>query len=128
MAANTTYSISPERAAIQYAQDQALPIGTKMEVRDLNDVAHRFIVERSSLSRGMLDGGGIRIRSLPPLLRGGGQDPGTPHGAEPTDNIVHARTQAQAALLFAAEAKLSPGSYVSVQAPNGKTTFFQTPV
>ena len=75
-----------------------------------------------------LDGGGVMVRSvLPPLRGGGGEYQEDPHGVAGGEHILHARTQAQAALLFAKEANLPPGSYVSVEAQDGRKTFFHTP-
>ena len=64
-------SSSPTQAAITYAREQNLPIGARLEVRDMDDKPHFFLVERSARSAGMLDGGGIRVRSVLPPLRGG---------------------------------------------------------
>ena len=115
-------SASPTEAAITYARENNLPIGARLEVRDMDDHPHYFLVERSARSAGMLDGGGIRVRNVLPPLRGG--DMAGPYQGE---NILHARTQAQAALLFAKEANLPPGAYVSVESPDGQKTFFHTP-
>ena len=118
-------STSPTQAAIAYAHEQNLPIGARLEVRDMDDKPHFFLVERSARSAGMLDGGGIRVRSVLPPLRGG--DRAEPAGPSQGDHILHARTQAQAALLFAKEANLPPGAYVSVESADGQKTFFHTP-
>ena len=91
----------------------------------MDDKPHFFLVERSARSAGMLDGGGIRVRSVLPPLRGG--DRANLAGPSQGDHILHARTQAQAALLFAKEANLPPGAYVSVESADGQKTFFHTP-
>ena len=125
-------SSSPSQAAIHYAQAQGLPIGAKLEIRDVDDTPHYFVVERSARSTGMLDGGGVRVRRVPPPLRGGAAAEAEEaeeaafsiHGK---DHILHARTMPQAALLFAKEANLPPGAYVSVENADGTKNYFRTP-
>jgi hypothetical protein len=114
------HGTSTKDAALRYAHEQALPINATVEVRDINDRPHTFQVERSIRSQGLLDGGGIRMREILPPLRGGGQ-------AKKKDHIMHARTPAQAALLFAHEADLPPGTHLSVESQPGQKQFFQTP-
>jgi hypothetical protein len=114
------HSHSTKQAALTYAKEHALPIDAILEVRDLNDRAHTFRVERSSRSQGMLDGGSIRMREIMPPLRGGGIAP-------KKDHIVDARNPAQAALLYAHEADLPPGSHVSVDIAPGQVQFFRIP-
>ena len=114
---------SPTQAAVRYAQENNLPIGAKLEIHDLDDTPHHFIIERSARSAGMLDGGGVRVRRVPPPLRGGGAEQA--HGQD--ENIVHARAMPQAALLFAKEANLPPGAYVSVEDADGTKNYFRTP-
>lgn len=114
------HSTSTKEAALQFAHEHALPINATVEVRDLNDRPHTYRVERSVRSRGMLDGGGMRMREILPPLRGGGT-------AAKEDHIVHARTPAQAALLFAHEADLPPGTHLRVETQPGQVQFFQTP-
>lgn len=126
----TTFNAnSAEQAAMQYAQTQNLPIGAKIEVNDIHDTPHHFRVERSTRSHGMLDGGGVRLRRIMPPLRGGGmpQDGADENVVYNRDHILHARTKAQAALLFASEANLPPGACVSVESEDGGKTFFRTP-
>ena len=127
-------SSSPSQAAIRYAQAQGLPIGSKLEIRDVDDTPHYFVVERSSRSTGMLDGGGVRVRRVPPPLRGGAAEEGEEDKAGEAafsihgkDHILHARTMPQAALLFAKEANLPPGAYVSVENTDGTKNYFRTP-
>ena len=118
----TTFnSTSPEQAAMQYAQTHNLPIGSKIEVNDIDDNPHHFRVERSVRSHGMLDGGGVRLRRIMP------QDGVNENTVYNTDHILHARTKAQAALLFSKEANLPPGACVSVESEEGGKTFFRTP-
>ena len=119
-------SSSPTQAAVAYARAHNLPIGARLEVRDVEDQPHFFLVERSARSTGMLDGGGIRVRSALPPLRGGDRA-AVPAGPAQGEHILHARTQAQAALLFAKEANLPPGAYVSVESQDGQKTYFHTP-
>jgi hypothetical protein len=115
------HSTSTKQAALRYATEHALPIDATVEIRDLHDRAHTFRVERSVRSQGMLDGGGIKLREIMPPLRGGGQ------AAEKRDHILDARTPAQAALLYAHEAELPPGTHVRVEAQPGQVQFFRIP-
>ena len=114
------HSTSTKEAALRYAQENALPINATIEVRDMNDRPHTYRVERSFRSQGMLDGGGVRMREILPPLRGGGI-------AAKEDHIMHARTPSQAALLFAHEADLPPGTHLRVESQPGQVQFFQTP-
>ena len=113
-------SSSTKEAALEYARTHTLPINATVEVRDMNDKLHTYRVERSVRSQGMLDGGGIRMREVLPPLRGGGMP-------SKTDHIMHARTPQQAALLFAQEADLPPGTHLRVEAQPGQVQFFRTP-
>lgn len=116
----------PYSAALTFAERDNLPMGARIEVRDMDDRPVNFIVERSNRSQGMLDGGRAQVRRVPPPLRGGGA--AADADEDEADHIVHARTMAQAALLYAKEAGLTPGSYVRVEHPqNGQGVYFRTP-
>ena len=117
-------STSTEQAALQYAREHALPIDATVEVRDMNDRPRTYRVERSNRSQGMLDGGGMRMREIMPPLRGGGNAPQT----QPRDHIIHARTPEQAALLYAHEANVPPGTHVRVETRPGMVQYYQTPM
>lgn len=118
------HSHSSKAAALSYAEKNMLPIDALVEVRDLNDKPHTYRVERSIRSQGMLDGGAIQMREVLPPLRGGGVGGGA---AAQRDHILDARSPEQAALLFAHEADLPPGSHVRVEAAPGQVQFFRIP-
>ena len=119
---------TPLQVAFDYAQQQRLPLGAQVEVTDINGQPKNFTVVRSELSRHLRNGGELQIAETPPqLLTGGGSADGDADVLE-RNYVIHASSPAEAALLFAAEARLPELSHVQVSSMDGKNhQYYRTP-
>lgn len=127
MAEQTTvvHGETPLHVAFDYAQKQQLPLGAQVEVTDLNGQPKNFTVVRSELSRHMNHGGELQLAETPSqMLTGGGSEV----DALERNYVIHASSPAEAALLFAAEARLPELSHVRVSSIDGKNhQYYRTP-
>ena len=110
------YGDSPLQVAFQYANENNLPIGSKVSVVASTGKSVDFTVRRSNRSKHMMDGGDVQLVKTP-LTGGGSLENGE---VLERDHIIHAQNPAQAAMLFAAEANLPGGSYVRVSTQDGQ--------
>ena len=130
MAEKTTvlHGETPLQVAFNYAQQQQLPLGAQVEVTDINGQPKNFTVVRSELSRQMRNGGELQLAETPPQLLTGGGSADDSHDILERNFIIHASSPSEAALLFAAEARLPELSHVRVSSMDGKNhQYYRTP-
>jgi hypothetical protein len=116
MAEQTTvvHGETPLQVAFDYAQQEHLPLGSQVEVTDVNGEPQHFTVMRSGLSKHMHNGGEIQLAKTPKQHLTGGGDP------LEQDYVIHASSPAEAAMLFAREAGLASKTHVKVSSMDHK--------